>query len=102
MFDRGSHRSFVTSNVVTKAGIIPSSKELISITRFCEKEATVSSKDVVKLDLNPLNGGQIVSINAFIVSSISEVTSQQLELVKRSTIIYKICGFQIWGQRRVA
>ena len=57
LFDSGSHKSFVTSNVVSNANISPFKQESLSICRFGDKEAIVSSNDVVKLNLMPVGGG---------------------------------------------
>ena len=67
LFDNGSHKSFVTSNVVSNANISPFKQESLSICRFGDKEAIVSSSDVVKLNLMPVGGGQGVSINPIVV-----------------------------------
>lgn len=83
LFDSGSHKSFVTSNVVSNANISPFKQESLSICRFGDKEAIVSSNDVVMLNLMPAGGGQGVSINAYVVDSISEVRNEHLEIVKR-------------------
>lgn len=83
LFDSGSQKSFVTSNVVSNANIYPFKQESLSICRFGDKEAIVSSNDVVMLNLMPAGGGQGVSINAYVVDSIAEVRNEHLEIVKR-------------------
>ena len=93
LFDGGSHRSFVTSNVVNKAGIFPSRKENLRICRFGETNVDVSAKDIVQINLSSVDKKYNIPFEACVVDSISQLENQHLEIVKKDFVHLKDIWF---------
>ena len=85
LFDTGSHRTFVTNEVVTKLGLSPVRQESLNIKTFGSNDVSESVRDIVELELLPINQGKSgVKVDAFVVDHISEVSNVHPEIVKHT------------------
>lgn len=82
LFDSGSHRSFVTANVVKDISIRVVRKEWLGISTFGNQSKQIGLKDVVELTLGPVGGGEPIPIEAYVVPEIASIANEHLELVK--------------------
>ena len=69
MFDTGSHKSFVTSNVVRKAELPVKRKEWLEISTFGKAMTDNKLRDVFDLEIMPLKGGVPIKMEAYGVES---------------------------------
>ena len=99
LFDGGGHRSFVTSNVVNKAGIFPSRKENLRICRFGETNVDVSAKDIVQINLSSVDKKYNIQFEACVVDSYSQLENQNLEVVKKDFVHLKDIWFSDVGRK---
>ena len=81
LFDSGSHRSFITSRAVEANSIPVVRTEWLSVTAFGEKKQG-ALRDVVRVELSPLGGGKILSLESYVVPEITSITNVHVELVK--------------------
>ena len=82
LFDSGSQKTFVTAKLVNQAGLPEVRKEWLSICTFGGQEMRGGLKPVVGVNIQPLAGGEGVTLEAFVVPKISEIRNGRLDLVK--------------------
>ncbi|XP_065061319.1 uncharacterized protein LOC135688408 [Rhopilema esculentum] len=82
LFDTGSHRTFVTKDIVDRLGLSPIKQERLGITTFGSTRVNESLRDVVELKLYPVKGSKPTSVEAFVVEHISEIRNEHPEIVK--------------------
>lgn len=79
LFDLGSHRSFVTLKAACLVNPKGLGRELQKINTFGQKCAHAEQREVVKLKLEPVNGGEVL---LYIVPNISTIPNGHVELVR--------------------
>lgn len=83
MFDSGSHRSFVTTKVVERTGARVIRREWLGINTFGNQSKQAGLRDVVGLNLEPVGGGELIQMEAYVVPEISFITNEHLKIVMR-------------------
>ena len=84
LFDTGSHKSFITAEVVAKVGLRPVRREDLGILPFGSTDAEVKTRDVVEVSLVPVNGKKKVTIECYVVDEISSIANAHPEVVKET------------------
>ena len=76
--------SFVTSRVAKEFSLETRRKEWLSGNTFGQRAMGSNLREVVGLHLTPVGGGNVLSIEAFVVPEISTVPNEHLEFVRES------------------
>ena len=84
LFDSASHMSFVTSRLAKEFSLETRRKEWLSVNTFGKRALGSNLREVVALHLTPVGGGNVLSIEAFVVLEISTVPNEHLEIVRES------------------
>ena len=84
LFDSGSQRTFVTVKTARELGCTVLRKEALSVGTFGQRALKAEMREVVRLNLKPLRGNSVVSVEAYVVPEISFIRNQHLEVVKES------------------
>ncbi|XP_046856074.1 uncharacterized protein LOC124449168 [Xenia sp. Carnegie-2017] len=79
LLDSGSQRSFVTERTAKALGCKVVREENLRIGTFGKRALENELRRVVRLDLSSLSGGEVVSIEAYVVPEISVISNQHLE-----------------------
>ena len=82
LFDSASHKSFITSCVVKALGLQTIRTEWLAVSTFGQQAKESQQRDVVQLELMPVQGGKAVHVEAFVVPEISNIQNESLEVVK--------------------
>ena len=81
-FDSGSQKTFVTENVVRKLGLKVLREEELGVKTFGSSESEIVMRKVYAIPLVSLNGGESITIEAFLVNEISTIANQHVEEIK--------------------
>ena len=84
MLDSGSQRTFVTVKVAKEFGCEVVREENLSIGTFGQGASGSELRSVVRLDLKPLVGREVVSVKAYVVPEISVIKNQHLEVAREN------------------
>ena len=84
LLDSGSQRTFVTVKAAKACGCEVVRAENLSIGTFGLGASGSELRSVVRLDLKPLYGGEIVSVGAYVVPEISVIKNQHLEVAREN------------------
>ena len=84
LLDSGSQRTFVTVKAAKACGCEVVRAENLSIGTFGLGASGSELRSVVRLDLKPLYGGEIVSVEAYVVPEISVIKNQHLEVAREN------------------
>ena len=87
LFDSGSHKSYVTTKTENLAGLKVLRKELLGLSTFGQKAKETEVREVVRvaiIDVNPLGSGKVLTLEAYVVSVISRVRNEHIEVVKHN------------------
>ena len=84
LFDSGSHRSFVTSSLVSRLNLEPIISESIGIKLFGTNVPETKVRSVVELSLMPIssNARESVKLQAIVVDEIAEIPNVHTEIIK--------------------
>ena len=82
LFDTGSHKSFITARAATSLGLQPLRKEWVALNTFGRKAVGSNLSEVMHVDLAPMGGGKISSLEAIVVPEISQVQNEHLEIAR--------------------
>ena len=89
LLDSGSQRTFVTVKVAKALGCEVVRVENLSIGTFGQRALDSELRSVVRLDLKPLFGNEVVSVDAYVVPEISVIRNQHLEVVRDNYVHLK-------------
>ncbi|XP_032218797.1 uncharacterized protein LOC116601971 [Nematostella vectensis] len=67
LFDAGSHRSFITASAARKAKLPVVRREWLCINAFGQRYQKGTLREVVELNVSPVNGGASINVQAFVV-----------------------------------
>jgi hypothetical protein len=84
LFDSGSHKSYVTAKTANLAGLKVLRKELLGLSTFGQKAKETEVREVVRVDVNPLGSGKVLTLEAYVVPVISRVRNEHIEVVKHN------------------
>ena len=84
LLDSGSQRTFVTVRMARELGCTVLHKEPLSVGTFGQRALKVEMREVVWLNLKPLRGSSVVSVDAYVVPEISFIRNRHLEVVKEN------------------
>ena len=84
LFDTGSHRTFVTQDIVDRLGKAPFKQESLAIKTFGSAKVEERMRDVVELELYSVQGSKPIRIVASVVQHISEIRNEHPEIVKHN------------------
>ena len=70
LFDTGSHKSFITSHAAGSLGLKALTKEWVKVNTFGQRAVGSNLRDVVHVNLAPVGGGNISTIEAIVVRSV--------------------------------
>ena len=84
LFDTGSHKSFITAEVVAKLGLRPVRREDLGILPFGSTDAEVKTRDVVEVGLVPVDGKKKVTLQCYVVDEISSIANAHPEIVRKT------------------
>ena len=82
LFDTGSHRTFVTQDIVDLLGKAPFKQESLAIRTFGSDKVEEKMRDVVELELYSVADSKPIRIVASVVQHISEIRNEHPEIVK--------------------
>ena len=82
LFDSGSQKSFVTSEAVCMLGLNVVRKENLGIRAFGGNETGYAMRDVVSFNVSPVNGGESINDECFVVPEITTIVNEHVEFVK--------------------
>ena len=82
LFDTGSHKSFITTRATASLGLQPLRKEWVALNTFGRKAVGPNLSEVMHVDLAPVGGGKISSLEAIVVPEISQVQNGHLEIAR--------------------
>ena len=82
LFDTGSHKSFITARAAASLGLQPLRKEWVALNTFGRKAVGSNLSEVMHVDLAPVRGGKISSLEAIVVPEISQVQNEHLEIAR--------------------
>ena len=84
LFDSGSHRSFVTSSLVSRLNLEPVISESIGIKPFGTNVPETKVRNIVELSLMPIssNARESVKLQAIVVDEIAEIPNVHTEIIK--------------------
>ena len=83
LFDAGSHRSFVTSHAASLVNPKGLRREFFGINTFGQKCTKAEQREVVELELKPVNGNNVINIEAYVVPEICTVQNSHVELARK-------------------
>ena len=83
LFDTGSHKTFMTSKVVWELRVGPKQVDFLGIKTFGSDVVDEKKREVVELELAPVNGKNRMKIEACVVDRISDVNNEHVEVVKK-------------------
>ena len=100
LFDSGSHRSFITSCLVSRLNLEPVISENIGIKLFGTNVPETKVRNVVELSLMPIssNARESVKLQAIVVDEIAEIPNVHTEIIKNDLSIFRVSGFQMFAQ----
>eukprot|EP00794_Sanderia_malayensis_P021402 gene21402-biopygen17184 len=84
LFDTGSHQSFISAEAVDRLELKADRRESLGIKAFGKKESEVEMRAIVKIELAPLDGGESVEVECFVVNEIAGIANEQIESIKIS------------------
>ena len=84
LFDSGSQKSFVTSEAVCMLDLNVVRKENSGIRVFGGNETGYAMRDVVSLSVSPVNGGESINVECFVVPEITTIVNGHVEFVKHA------------------
>ena len=84
LLDSGSQRTFVTVKAAKEFGCEVVREENLSIGTFGQGASGSELRSVVRLDLKPLVGREVVSVEAYFVPEISVIKNQHLEVAREN------------------
>ncbi|XP_065065262.1 uncharacterized protein LOC135691349 isoform X2 [Rhopilema esculentum] len=84
LFDSGSHRSFITSQTVSKLGLEIVREETLGIKPFGSESAEYKVREVVRVPLSSQDGMRKIVIECFVVDNISNISNVHPEVVRKS------------------
>eukprot|EP00794_Sanderia_malayensis_P019296 gene19296-biopygen16176 len=84
LFDTGSHQSFISAEAVDRLELKADRRESLGIKAFGKKESEVEMRAIVKIELAPLDGGESVEVECFVVNEIAGIAKEQIESIKIS------------------
>ena len=84
LFDSGSHRSFVKQSAARSLRLPIVRREWLTINTFGNSPPESAHRDIVRVELRPLGGGDAKSLEAFVVPEISTIPNVHIERVKHS------------------
>jgi len=84
LFDSASHMSFVNLRVAKEFSLETRRKEWLSVNTFGQRAMGSNLRKVIGLNLTPVGGGNVLSIEAFVIREISTVPNEHLEIVRES------------------
>ena len=82
LFDTGSHKSFITARAAASLGLQPLRKEWVALNTFGRKAVGSNLSEVMHVDLAPVGGGKISSLEAIVVPEISQVQNEHFEIAR--------------------
>ena len=82
LFDSGSQKSFVTAKTVSKLGLNYVRKENLGIRAFGSNETDYALREIVNFSISPVNGGESVNVECFVVPEIASIVNEHVEFVK--------------------
>eukprot|EP00794_Sanderia_malayensis_P013531 gene13531-biopygen10799 len=82
LFDTGSHQSFISAEAVDRLELKADRRESLGIKAFGKKESEVEMRAIVKIELAPLDGGESVEVECFVVNEIAGIANEQIESIK--------------------
>ena len=71
LFDTTSHKSFISVRAVKSLGLPVLRREWLAINTFGQRAVGSNLRNVVRLDVTPVGGGKVRSVEAFVVPEIS-------------------------------
>ena len=77
-----SHRSFVTSHAASLVAPKGLRREILGINTFGQKCTKAEQREVVELELKPVNGNNVMNIEAYVVPEICTVQNSHVELAR--------------------
>ena len=83
LFDAGSHRSFVTSHAASLVNPKGLRREFLRINMFGQKCTKAEQREVVELELKPVNGNNVINIETYVVPEICTVRNSHVELARK-------------------
>ena len=83
LFDAGSHRSSVTSHAASLVAPKGLRREILGINTFGQKCTKAEQREVVELELKPVNGNNVMNIEAYVVPEICTVQNSHVELARK-------------------
>ena len=83
LFDAGSHRSFVTSHAASLVDPKGLRREFLGINTFGQKCTKAEQREVVELELKPVNGNNVITIEAYVVPENCTVQNSHVELARK-------------------
>ena len=89
LFDTGSHKSFISADVVAKLGLSPVRREDLGILPFRSTVAEVKTRDVVEVGLVPVDGKKEVTLQCYVVDEISSIANAHPEIVKKDLFTFE-------------
>eukprot|EP00794_Sanderia_malayensis_P009391 gene9391-biopygen7530 len=81
---KGSHQSFISAEAVDRLKLKADRRESLGIKAFGKKESEVEMRAIVKIELAPLDGGESVEVECFVVNEIAGIANEQIESIKIS------------------
>ena len=82
LYDTGSHKSFITARAAASLGLQAIRKEWVALNTFGQQAVGSNLRQVVHVDLTPVGGGKISSLEAIVVPEISQVQNEHLEFTR--------------------
>ena len=93
LFDSGSHKSFVTVKVKDALDLDPCRREALGIKTFGSTNVDEKVRDVVRMQLESLEGKKAGVIEAYVVENISEIINEHVEIIKKDYMHLKKLWF---------
>ena len=82
LFDAGSHRSFITSRAAQRSQLSVIRRGWQGISTFGQRSEDMCLRDVVGINVSPIEGQKVIQMDAHVVPEISSIQNGHLELVK--------------------
>jgi hypothetical protein len=76
------HKSFITARAATPLGLRALRKEWVALNTFGQKAVGSKLSEVMHVELAPLGGGKISSLEAIVVPEISQAQNEHLEIAR--------------------
>ncbi|CAB4012401.1 TNF receptor-associated factor 3, partial [Paramuricea clavata] len=71
-----NHKSYVTAKTANLAGLKVLRKELLGLSTFGQKAKEMEVREVVRVDVNPLGSGKVLTLEAYVVPVISRALTK--------------------------